>query len=369
MHTNSHKTIAFFIPSMTGAGAERVALNLIQEFDAQGWNIHLLLNSAVGSFLPLVPKNVEILELRSSNFFDKVMKIKKYLSRRNPDYVVSLLDRVNAFGFAKLASGWKGKLAVSVHSTASQEMIDERSLLSLIKPFFMKVAYRFSDSVIAVSQGVAQDLSKVLSMDQEKIRIIYNPIVTEDLKVQAKLSSGHPWLNQTEVPVFLSIGRLVSAKDFSTLLRAFRLVRDAIPAKLIILGDGEERSHLQELAISLDIKDDIDLHGFVDNPYQYISSSSVFVLSSKFEGFGNVLVEALALGKKVVSTNCPSGPSEILDGGKYGKLVPVGDYHLLSDAMLHTLNINLDSQALANRASFFEVKKIAEEYMSLLTSL
>jgi glycosyltransferase involved in cell wall biosynthesis len=280
-----------------------------------------------------------------------------------------LLDRVNACGFAKLVARSPVKVILSIHNTVSEEFSEGQGVIAAVKPWFMKLSCGLADAIVSVSQGVADDLTKSLKLEPGKVKVIYNPILSPDIFVQARLPIEHPWLGRLDIPVFLSIGRLFSAKDFPTLLKAFALVRQKMNAKLVVLGEGEERSNLEQLIRQLNIKDDVDLHGFVDNPYKYIANSSSFVLSSKYEGFGNVLVEALALGKPIVSTDCPSGPSEILDGGKYGKLVPVGDVDALAQAMIESLSIDNDVQWAKARSEMFSTAQIAQNYMDLLNSL
>jgi glycosyltransferase involved in cell wall biosynthesis len=363
------KRIAFFIPSMTGGGAERVALNLIKEFSAQGWAVDLILNHAGGVFLPLVPDTVRVIPLNTSSFFSKVNQIAKYLRSENPQFLISLLDRVNVCGFAKVTSRSAVKVILSIHSITSEEFSENFGFLTSLKPYFMRFSYYLADAIVPVSQGVSDDLGRLLRSNSSKVKVIYNPIVSPEILSKAQLFVEHPWFSRQDAPVFLSVGRLSPAKDFPTLLKAFALVRQKMNAKLVVLGEGEERSNLEQLIRQLNIKDDVDLHGFVDNPYKYIANSSSFVLSSKYEGFGNVLVEALALGKPIVSTDCPSGPSEILDGGKYGKLVPVGDVDALALAMIESLSIDNDVQWAKARSEMFSTAQIAQNYMDLLNSL
>ncbi|NLO89188.1 MAG: glycosyltransferase, partial [Clostridia bacterium] len=188
-------------------------------------------------------------------------------------------------------------------------------------------------AVVAVSQGVADDLVKTTGLMRELIKVIYNPIVTPELLEKAKESIGHPWFKPGQPPVILSAGRLTAAKDFPTLIHAFARVRAERLARLMILGEGEERPNLESLVRELGLESDVSMPEFVENPYAYMARAAVFVLSSAWEGFGNVLVEAMAVGTPVVSTDCPSGPAEILEGGKWGKLVPVGDVEKLAKAL------------------------------------
>jgi glycosyltransferase involved in cell wall biosynthesis len=186
---------------------------------------------------------------------------------------------------------------------------------------------------------------------------------------QAKQPVSHPWFEQNRLPVILAVGRLTKAKDYPTLFRAFSLVRQVRPAKLLILGEGEERSNLERLAIELGIQNDVSMPGFVDNPFAFMAKASVFVLSSAWEGFGNVLVEALACGCPVVATDCRSGPREILDNGRYGRLVPVGDHEALAKAILETLDnpdFPADRQTRLQRAMEFSIDAAVDKYLKVL---
>ena len=232
-------------------------------------------------------------------------------------------------------------------------------------PWLMKIFYPRADGVVAVSKGVADDLARVIKLPRQRITVIYNPVVTPELLQKAQEPIDRPWFRPGEPPVILGVGRLTRAKDFPTLIRAFALVRKEHPARLIILGDGEERHELEELSRKLGIAGDVDMPGFVDNPFSYMRRSAVFVLSSAWEGFGNVLVEAMACGCPVISTDCPSGPVEILENGKYGKIVAVGDAVELAAAMAATLDAP-KSPNVAQRAQNFGVEQAVERYLKVL---
>jgi glycosyltransferase involved in cell wall biosynthesis len=188
-----------------------------------------------------------------------------------------------------------------------------------------------------VSKGVADDLALLIGLSRDRIDVIYNPVVSDNLLLKAQEPIDHPWFAAGEPPVILSVGRLSPQKDQAMLLRAFAKVRKSIPARLIILGDGDERAALEALARNLHIESDVAVPGFVENPFAYMNKSAVFALSSKYEGLPGVLIQAMACGCPVVSTNCPSGPAEILDGGKYGPLVPVGDEDAMAAALRQKL--------------------------------
>jgi len=231
----------------------------------------------------------------------------------------------------------------------------------LIKQFFPK-AY----AIVAVSKGAAADLARVAGIPSESIRVIYNPVVSPSLWTRSREPTDHPWLQNGRIPVIVGMGRLTRQKNFSALIQAFALVRAEIPCRLIIFGEGEERPLLESLSRNLDIAHEVDLPGFVANPYPILSKASLFVLSSRWEGLPWVLIEALACGTKVVATDCPSGPREILDNGAYGELCPVEDVPALAAAMLRALS---GAFAAANSTPWldqFSLEANSARYLELL---
>ena len=216
-----------------------------------------------------------------------------------------------------------------------------------------------------MSQGVAEDLVRI-GLPSDKIKVIYNPIFTPALLEKAQQPLAHPWFSSNQPPVILGVGRLEKQKDFPTLIRAFAQVQQQRPFRLIILGEGPQRSQLEALVQEMGLMANVDMPGFVVNPYAYMNQSAVCVLSSAWEGFGNVLVEAMATGTPVVSTNCESGPAEILANGQYGKLVAVGDVEGMAEAIANTLNNPPNSQTLRQRAMEFSQERALAKYLEVL---
>jgi glycosyltransferase involved in cell wall biosynthesis len=233
-------------------------------------------------------------------------------------------------------------------------------------PTLIKYFYPFADQVVAVSKGVSDNVTRMAPKTACKVRVVYNPIVDQKMLQKAKESVDHPWLNEKGPPVILGVGRLTRQKNFDLLLRSFASLREKRDARLIILGGGNQRESLEKRVDELDIGDHVDLHGFVRNPYPYMRRASLFVLSSDFEGFGSVIVEALACGCPVVSTDCPSGPREILGGGRWGRLVPVGDEVVLAEAMDEALSKPYDPDRLRQRARDFSVDAAVDNHLDVL---
>jgi len=358
--------IALFLPSLRGGGAERVMVNLARGFSEKGLEVDLVLAKAEGPYLSEVPAGVRVIDLHSSRVLASLPGLVRYLRRERPQAILSAMDHANivAIWVRKLARV-QSRVVVTVHSTLSRATTNSNNPRGRLMPRLIRMFYPWADAVVAVSGGVAEDLAKTTGLPQEQIRVIYNPVVTPEILEKAEEPLNHPWFAPGEPPVILSAGRLTRAKDYPTLIRAFALVRRERPARLMILGEGEERPKLEALVRELDLDEDVSLPGFVDNPYAYMARSAVFVLSSAWEGFGNVLVEAMAVGTPVVATDCPSGPAEILEGGKWGKLVPVGDIEKIAKAIIDTLE-DLNRPDVAKRAQDFGIEKPVQNYLRVL---
>lgn len=261
-------------------------------------------------------------------------------------------------------------LRVSNHLSRSGSG-DAKPKKRLFAPRLARWLYPRADAVIAVSRGVADDIHLVTGYPRERIHAVYSPILTDELRERAAVSLDHPWFAPGEPPVVLGVGRLVKQKDFPTLIRAFARVHAERPVRLLILGRAKKkkRQRLVDLIDSLGLAADVQLPGYVDNPLAYMARAAVLVLSSAWEGLPGVLIEALACGCPVVSTDCPSGPSEILADGKYGRLVPVGDDTAMAAAINATLDAPPARDALRARAEEFDSARAIDNYLSVLLSV
>jgi glycosyltransferase involved in cell wall biosynthesis len=362
--------VAILLMDLGGGGAEKVMLHLAEGFSNKGHSVDLVLVKEEGPYLKNIPPKVRVIKLQSSRLLFCIPKLIKYLRQERPLTMLTALEDTNLVGlWARQISGVKTRIILSIHTHISWGTQHSTQFKDKLTPFFSWVFYRWADNIVAVSQGVAEDLAQLSGLPLEKINVIYNPIVTPKFWQQSQEPTHHPWLSSDQacrLPVILGVGRLEHQKDFSTLIRAFAKVQQHCPAKLMILGEGSLRTSLQALAQELGVSDRVALIGFVDNPYAYMAQASVFVLSSVFEGFGNVLGEAMAAGTPVVSTDCKSGPSEILEGGKYGKLVPVGDVDEMAEAIISTLKHPIRSEILRQRGSEFSQDRAVPEYLKVL---
>ena len=327
MTQEPQRRVAMFIPSLGGGGAERTMVNLVGEIARRDIPVDLVLSTATGPYLDEVPDGVRLVDLGASRVLTSLPSLVRYLRRARPEAMLTVLTHASIVGLVACAVARVGtRVAVVEQDTMSEVARETIRRRARIMPFLVRRLYPKADVIIAVSGGVADDLAEFVRVPRSRVEVVYNPVVTPDLKAAARGDIPHRWLGDGEPPVVLGIGRLQPRKkDFALLIRAFAKARGDTGARLIILGEGPERSALEELVSNLGVESCVAIPGFVDNPYAYLSRASLFVLSSQWEGLPTVLIEAMYCGVPVVSTDCPSGPREILDGGRHGVLVPVGD--------------------------------------------
>jgi glycosyltransferase involved in cell wall biosynthesis len=331
--------IAFFLPNLQGGGAERVILNLAQGITERGIPVDLVLAAAEGAYLDQVPPAVRVVNLRAPRVLRSVGSLAGYLRRERPRVLVSSLSHANlvALWAARLA-GRGTPVVVTEHNTMSQSAIEQGRLERGLWPPVLRTFYPWASHVVAVSHDAADDFARTSGIPRDRVEVVYNPVITPTMMALARQTPDHPWFAPGQPPVILGVGRLTRQKDFPTLIRAFAEVRRRRPAHLIILGEGEDRPQVEALVGELGLADDVALPGFRDNAMAFMAGSALFVLSSAWEGLPTVLIEALAAGTRVVSTDCPSGPREILQDGRLGTLVPVGDPAALARAMVDALD-------------------------------
>ena len=358
--------IAIYLPSLRGGGAERAMVTLANGFSDKGLQVDLVLACAEGPYLAEVSPGVRVVDLQSNRVLTSLPALVRYLRRERPQAMLSALNHANVIAVvARMLAGIPVRLVVSERNNVSLSGSSLKNLRSRVVFHMMRWAYRRADGVTAVSGGVADDLAKAINLPRDRISVVFNPVVTPELIKKSRMPLDHPWLGEGKPPVILGVGRLTPQKDFATLIRAFAQVRAVHDCRLVILGEGELRVELEMLATSLGIRDSIQFPGFAENPFAWMSRVRLFVLSSRWEGLPNVLIQAMACGAAVVSTDCPSGPDEILEGGKWGKLVPVGDVNALAKAISENLQTP-DMVNSAERAMFFNVGNAVNAYLRLL---
>lgn len=325
--------LAFFTASMIGGGAERVLLNLAQGVAGEGYDVDLVLARVEGPYVDAIPGSLRLVDLGAPRVLASVPALVRYLRRERPRAMLSAMNYVNvvaiwAWRLARVPT----RLVVSAHSVMSQAVGSSSNPLLRMVPLLSR-SYGWAGGVVAVSESVREDLARMTGLPIERIRVIYNPVVTPELKRKADAPLGHPWFEPGSPPVLVAVGSMKKAKDFPTLIRAFARVRRKRAARLIILGDGRERPALEGLVDQLGLGGDVSLPGFVENPYPYVARASLFVLSSLYEALPTVLIEALYCGAPIVATDSPGGTREILRDGRYGRLVPVGNAAALAEAI------------------------------------
>ncbi|MGF1568335.1 MAG: glycosyltransferase [Nodosilinea sp.] len=358
--------VAIFLMDLSGGGAEKVMLSLAHGFTDAGMTVDLVLVKAEGPYLSQISAQINTINLNKSRLILSLFPLANYLKKVNPSVLISALEDTNLVSlWAKKIAGTATQTIVTVHNNLTCEARNSEKFKRKLIPYLVSFFYYWADNIVGVSSGVAKDLMK-LGLPENKICYIYNPIVNSDLRKKLQEPLEHPWLSLNEPPVILSVGRLTKQKDFTTLIQAFSLVRKQKTTRLIILGEGEEKPLLESLVEELGLTKDVAFLGFVSNPYVFMAKASVLVLSSAWEGFGNVLVESMASGTPVVSTNCDSGPAEILDDGKYGKLVSVGKAEDMANAILETLLNPLEANTLKKRANEFTLEKAVQSYQLLM---
>lgn len=341
-------------------------VTLANGFAARGLAVDLVLAKAEGPYLDDVAPSARVVDLGARGVLASLPALVGYLRREQPRAMLSAMNHANVIALlARRLAGGRTRLVVSEHNNLSQSMTVEPSRRGRLMPWFMRRTYPWADGVVAVSAGVADDLARVIALPHESITVIYNPVVGEQTLSGANAEVDHPWLAPGEPPVVLGVGRLTDQKDFSALLSAFDRLCAQRPVRLLILGEGELRPQLEALVRKLNLEGDVQLLGFIANPLAYMARAAVFVLSSKWEGLPTVLIEAMACGTPVVSTDCPSGPSEILEGGKWGRLVPVGDVAALAEAMAATLD-EPEYPDVATRGAAFNVEQAVTAYLRVL---
>ena len=361
----SKERLALFLPGLYEGGAERIVLNLAKGFSERGYAVDLVLARAEGPYMSQIPDAARVIDLNAPRVVGSVPALVKYLQRERPTALLSGMFTNLIALWARRLSGVPHRLVITEHNSLSSIVKNKKDLRWQMYPKLAKRFYPWADNIIAVSNDVADDLTQVAKIPRDLIKVIYNPIVTSDLQDKSEAPLDHPWFKDGEPPVILTVGRLTDQKAFDVLIQAFSLVRKNRPARLLILGEGENRSALQSLIGQLGLEQDVSLMGFVQNPYPFMAQASLFVLPSRWEGLPTVLVEALYLGSPIIATDCPGGSREILQGGQFGRLVPVDDPLVLAEAIIGSMN---DRRSYPPKESWqpFNLDFVVDRYVNLL---
>lgn len=344
-------------------------LNLAEGLLSLGCQVELLCIRQDSPHLKHLSSGIRVIPLGVRHALQAVMPLADYLRKNRPDGLIAAKDRAGkAAVLARLLSGVQTRLAIRIGTTVSAAIKDRPFYQKWLWYLPMRMFYGRADRIIAVSQGVAQDICSITGLSSKKVIAAPNPVIHTRMYELAQEKTGHAWLDTPDSPVILGIGRLTRQKDFHTLIRSFALIQAQIPSRLVILGRGKDEASLKILAQDLNVQERVLFAGWSSNPYAFMNKASLFVLSSRWEGSPNVLTEAMALGVPCVATDCPSGPSELLVKGLRRHLVPVEDHEAMARAMLDTLQNPPDAQRLKEAVRPYEMQNSARQYLHALFS-
>lgn len=358
------RDITLFIPSLHGGGAERAMLMFSAELIRRGFSVDLVIGAYEGGLQSLVPSGVRLIVLGTTRLSHGIFALTQHIRRTQPAALYSTITNANVIAaIAGQLSGSRTRIVVRQSNVPISE--PKSTWRRKVTAKLLPSAYRLAHGIIAVSEGVASELATLEPRLVERIRVIPTPVISDEVLAQGSEPAPHAWFDDGSVPVVLTAARLEPHKGLHTLLKAFALLRQRQNVRLVIIGEGSERSSLESAVQALNLKEDVSMPGFQQNPFCYMSRASVFVLASEFEGLPNVLIQAMAFGTPVVATDCKSGPSEILLGGRLGRLVPVGDVAALALAIEAALETPRQDATAAATRERYGAARAAGEYLAL----
>ncbi len=358
------RLISLFLPSVHGGGAERAMLVFANELLKKDFRVDLILAKLEGALSGAIPAGVRVVDLASSRMLTAIPRLVTYFRTSNPAAIFSTITHANiAAACAARYAGVSAPLVIRQSNTPLSETQD--SFGRMLASQFIPLSYRMADAIIAVSEGVREQLICISPSCERKTRVLPTPVLTDDLRTLAAQEINHPWIDDATVPLIVSAGRLKPHKGMLDLIRAFKRVRENRHARLLILGEGPDRVRLESEVARLNLKDDVALPGFSSNPFPFMKRAAVFVLASHYEGLPNVLIQALGLGTPVVATDCESGPAEILEGGRWGKLVQLGSIDGLAEAIDKSLNFPRQIEAQHSVWARFGAEQAARGYLAV----
>ena len=365
---NRNIRLSQILPSLNGGGAERISINLANDWSSRGFDVEFALMEHSGEFLPLVDPAIRIRDLQAPRIRNVFTSLLRYFRNRQPDVtLVHMWPLTSVTVFAWLVAGSPGKLFLCEHAGLSDHVVRDLATPMMLVKLTLRLSYSLASGVVAVSRGAATDLAKLAGLSPSAISVIHNPVVPVELQPRIPVDvteRQHLWEGSFS-RTFINIGTLKTSKNQLLLLDAFAQVADELDAGLVILGEGSQRAALEHRIDVLGLHHRVRLPGFDPNPEPWLRAADLFVFSSDFEGLPTVLIEALAAGTPVVSTSCPHGPDEILHHGRFGVLVPVGDRAALAEAIRSALSRNWDPASLQRRALDFSIPRQALSYLEL----
>lgn len=370
MPADDQTKIAIVLHRLGCDGPERVMMTLASELIKRGMEVEVLTVEGDASLSPIVPDGVEIIDLNKFGAFDAGVKMTSYLRKSKPNAIIANGEKATLAAYiARKKASVRAKLVAVIHDDMKKTMeIDSRDneLIAIVKKMPLNYVYPRVDRIVAVSDGAADSAADCLDMSRKKITVIKNPINSDRLKEQAAEPLRHPWFadgRKNDPPTIVYSGRLTVSKDVGTLVRAFALLREKMPANLALIGEGGERGRIERLVKELGIEAHVALLGYQRNPHKYVARADLFALSSLFEGFATGIAEALTLGTPAVATDCPSGPAELLPADR---LAPIGDPGALAEAMYRVLS---DPDKTPPKSPFPSIVQTVQAYIDVLTSV
>lgn len=362
---NSMKII-ILLPDLRGGGAERVMLDLAKEFSYFGQQAELVLMQATGDFLPIAQRDFQVFDLNAVRTRGVPAALARYLREHKPDAVIAnMWPLTTAAVIGRSLSRHQCRLLLLEHNTLTQQYSSRGRFHAGMLTTSMAATYRFADVIAAVSEGAAKDTARLARLTNDRVKVLHNPIPQRQAPSPEAMQHAEALWNCPPGQRILTVGSLKEQKNHALLLHAFAKIQSP-EARLMLLGQGANEAVLRAMAAELGLADRVVFAGFHPDPTPFYQTADLFVLSSNYEGLPTVLIEAMSCGTPVVSTDCPSGPAEILENGKYGRLVPVRDAHALADAMQQALAAPHDPVVLKHRASDFAPAIAAKRYWELL---
>lgn len=360
--------LSVLLPDLNAGGAERVCVNLANALAARGYRVDMVVMRRSGELLSALSPQVRVVSLDASRVRNALWPLLRYLRSAQPAALLANMWPLTVMAvLARRLSGVRTRIVVAEHNTWSRSELLSRPTVGWQVRTSMHHVFPHADGIVAVSQGAADDLAQFAQIERQSIQVIYNPVVGA-LPDRATVECGPAEWWQGGHKRLLAVGTLKPIKAYDTLIDAFAKLRAHADARLLILGEGGERAALEAQVKRLDLQGQVFMPGFVKDPGPYYQRADLHVLSSTGEGLPTVMIEALAAGVPVVSTDCPSGPREILADGRFGQLVPVGDAAALADAMAQSLASEHDHDSLKRRAQDFSIDKAVDQYEALLVA-
>jgi glycosyltransferase involved in cell wall biosynthesis len=368
--------VAIYIHDFSPGGVERQTLVLARELRARGVAVTLVVHQHRGELVSLIPDDLPVAVLGGRRTLSDVFDLRRFLQVQRPQILMANVDHNNiAAAMAKAASGTSTRLIICQHNPLTAGYHATVNWKHRLVPIAYRMLASRIDHAVAVSHGIAEELARLGGIPADRVSTIVNAVIGGDFADRANAPMQPPiaqsWFEQHDRPIFITAGRVVEMKDHRNLLCAFARYLATRPARLIILGTGPLQPMLEDMARTLGIAEHVCFAGFVENPLPYMRQADAFVLSSRSEGFGNVIVEAMGCGTPVVATNCPHGPSDILEDGRYGLLVPPRDDEALARGMADLLDQRdrWPDARLRARASMFSYDACADAYARLFRLL